>query len=70
MFFQVGTVDPAGDFCTLISQRDEDRFDEGMLSPCCPVELADHAVSHLTSAKQQLAVCRDLRYQKIIKHFV
>ncbi|KAL9961622.1 hypothetical protein ACROYT_G030604 [Oculina patagonica] len=25
---QVGTVDPVGDFCTMISQRDEDRFDE------------------------------------------
>lgn len=25
---QVGTVDPVGDFRTMISQRDEDRFDE------------------------------------------
>lgn len=33
VYCQVGTVDPVGDFRTLISQRDEDRFDEGMLSP-------------------------------------
>ena len=32
---QVGTVDPVGDFQTIISQRDEDRFDEGV----CPVKL-------------------------------
>ena len=30
VYFQVGTVDPVGDFRTMISQRDEDRFDEGI----------------------------------------
>ena len=33
VYFQVGTVDPVRDFRTMISQRDEDRFDEGMLCP-------------------------------------
>lgn len=32
VYIQVGTVDPVGDFRTMISQRDEDRFDEGTLS--------------------------------------
>ena len=61
VLFQVGTVDPVGDFRTLISQRDEDKFDEGMLS-LSPTELVNHSVSHLISAKQQLAMCR-LRFE-------
>ena len=61
VFFQVGTVDPVEDFRTLISQRDEDRFDEGMLS-LSPTELVNHSVSHLISAKQQLVMCR-LRFE-------
>lgn len=31
-FFQVGTVDPVGDFRAIINQKDEDRFDEGRLA--------------------------------------
>lgn len=35
--FQVGTVDPVGDFRAIISRRDEDKFDEGG----CPVNTGD-----------------------------
>lgn len=35
--FQVGTVDPVGDFRAIISRRDEDKFDEGG----CPVKTED-----------------------------
>ena len=35
--FQVGTVDPVGDFRAIISRRDEDKFDEGE----CPVKTED-----------------------------
>jgi len=68
VYFQVGTVDPVGDFRTLISQRDEDRFDEGMLvSPVSQNWQTFPEVGHLTLAKHQLEVCRDQILQKKVK---